>query len=75
MNIESELQNIFDEVFEDKVIINRQTKKIDVEEWDSLVHILLVNEIESRFKIKISMDESMKIKTIGDLIDCISNKI
>ncbi len=48
----------------------------DIDGWDSLVHAQILYACESRFKIRFSLAEIGKLKTIGDLIDLIiENKV
>ena len=48
----------------------------DIDGCDSLVHAQILYACESRFKIRFSLAEIGKLKTIGDLIDLIiENKV
>ena len=39
----------------------------DSEAWDSLAHLMLINEIETTFEVSFSDDDIVEINTIGDL--------
>jgi len=39
----------------------------DSEAWDSLAHLMLINEIEATFEVSFSDDDIVEINTIGDL--------
>jgi len=39
----------------------------DVEEWDSMTHLVLVSELEQAFDLVFSDDEVAEMKTIGDI--------
>lgn len=39
----------------------------DVEEWDSMSHLVLISECENTFNVSFSDDEVVEIQTIGDL--------
>ncbi len=39
----------------------------DIEEWDSMSHLVLVSECENTFNVSFSDDEVVEIQTIGDL--------
>jgi len=47
--------------------INDRMSRKDVEEWDSMAHLMLVSEIESEFEIMMSDDDITEIKTVDDI--------
>ena len=51
----------------DRTKINDRMSRKDVEEWDSMAHLMLVSEIESEFGVMMSDDDITEIKTIGDI--------
>ena len=51
----------------DRTKINDRMSRKDVEEWDSMAHLMLVSEIESEFGIMMSDDDITEIKTVGDI--------
>jgi acyl carrier protein len=55
--------------------ITDQLSASDVDNWDSLSHMLLISEIESTFNIKFKLKELNKMKNVGDLISFISTKL
>jgi len=56
-----------------KVLLLDETKISDgmsrknVEEWDSMAHLMLVSEIESAFEVTMDDDDIMEIQTVGDI--------
>ena len=40
----------------------------DVEEWDSLTHLTLINEIEMEFGIRFKLSEVQDSKNVGELV-------
>lgn len=47
----------------------------DVEHWDSLSHMLIINEIETTLSIKFKLKELNKMSNIGDMITIIISKM
>jgi len=66
--IEEKLKEIVAKVLlVDKANINDQTSRKDLEEWDSMAHLMLVSDIESAFEVMMSDDDITGIKTVGDI--------
>jgi acyl carrier protein len=62
-------------VFENNSIeITDTTSAEDVDEWDSLAHISLIEEIEKVFKVKFALGELMKLQNVGQMADLILKK-
>ncbi len=71
-----EVNRVFCEVFDDEgIIISEATKPDDIDEWDSLMHITLISEIEDVFNIHFEMDDVTKMKNVGDICCIIMEKI
>lgn len=47
----------------------------DVENWDSLSHMVLIAEIENKFGIKFRLKDLNKMSNVGDMIAIISSKL
>lgn len=62
-----EIVTIFEEVFQYTGTMTRSTSPNEVERWDSLQHIALVQMVETTFGVKLSMDEMMEIRSAGDI--------
>lgn len=75
MSREEILKKITDicrDVFEDEtLVIDDDTTASDVDGWDSLTHLSLINEIENEFNIKFTLGEITGSKNMGELIDVI----
>ena len=70
------LTTIFHEIFNDKNIVLRDDMTAsDVENWDSLTHMLMIAKVEEVFNVKIKLKELNKIHTVGDLINIIESKL
>lgn len=65
---ENRLNEIFSKVFLIELDqINDELSRKDVEEWDSMGHLMLISEVESTFGVFISDEDMTKIKTLGDI--------
>ena len=69
------LEVIFRNVFGEETTISRTTSIDDVEQWDSLTHMQLINEIELFFGISFSLDEVIGIDGVKSLIELIQKKL
>jgi acyl carrier protein len=47
----------------------------DVEGWDSLHHMLILNEIEIAFGFKFKLKDLNKMKDMGSLVQIISDRL
>ncbi len=71
-----ELENIFRVVLEDdSLTITAETVTENVQGWDSLAQINLIEEIEKHFNIHFSIGEIVVLKTIDDMIKLIQSKL
>ncbi len=74
--IKEELTTIFRNVFTDpKLEINDEMSSKDVENWDSLAHLIMLNEVESHFDISFKIREMAGIQSVGDLMNAIEAKL
>lgn len=70
------LTAIFHEIFNDNNIVLRDDMTAaDVENWDSLTHMLMITKVEEVFGIKFKLKELNKLKMVGDLITIIESKL
>jgi acyl carrier protein len=69
------LQAVFRTFFKNESIhLTNSTTADDIENWDSITHLNLINEIENQFRISFSFEEILKMKNIGELIEIIRSK-
>ena len=57
------------------ITIKDDTTSKDIEGWESLTHISLISSIEDEFNIKFNTKEVINMQNVGDMIDCIIEKI
>lgn len=69
------IQQVFDSVFLDEVVVSPSLSALDVEEWDSLAHVSLVLAIEEKFGIRFKVGEVESTKNVGDLAEIIKGKV
>ncbi len=61
---------IFKEVFEDDaIVVTPELVAADVELWDSMTNVLLIDKIEKHFSIKFNLMDIMRMQNVGDLIN------
>lgn len=49
--------------------ITENTTMDDVEEWDSLAHVMIIGELDTRFGIEIPLDEAVEITNVKELLE------
>lgn len=76
MDIINQLNEIFIDVLDlEELNLTRETTAHDIEEWDSLSHIMLIVSIEKKFKLRFTSREIQSWKNVGEMINCIEAKI
>ncbi len=71
----SKLHDIYVEVLElDELTLTEATTASDIDEWDSLSHIELIDAIEREFGVKFKSKEVMDWNNVGDIITSIAQK-
>lgn len=74
--IYDKLNEIFRDVFDDEEIsVNDETTASDVEGWDSLMHITLIDAIEEEFDIRFDMKTVVKLHNVGEMVDVIEEEV
>ena len=72
----NQVQEIFrDQLDDENLVLKNQTTAMDVDEWDSLNHIILIVGIEKHFNLKFTSQEIISFKNIGDIVNSIEGKI
>lgn len=71
-----ELKQIFSNIMGiDANDIKGDLSRDNNELWDSFNHLLIISEIESKLKVKFTMEEVESIHTFLELEDLVQNKI
>ena len=67
---------IISDVFEidDPSIIDMEMTPDEIESWDSLSQLLLINSIEEEFEIVLEIEEIFSIMKVGDIYEVISKR-
>jgi acyl carrier protein len=71
----SQVQEIFhDQLDDESILLTPETTAEDVDDWDSLTHIMLVVAVEKHFNVKFTSNEILSWKNVGEMMDCIKGK-
>ena len=65
--------DLYRDVFDDdSIVVNPKTTADDIDDWDSLEHITLINAVEREFKMKFKMGEISSMKNVGEMAQIIA---
>lgn len=68
----SRLTAVFRDVFDDDtIVLTPDTSADDIDDWDSLMHVTLLVNIEKAFAIKFSSAQVALLKDVAELIELI----
>jgi acyl carrier protein len=59
----------------DNITLAPTTTTADIDGWDSLSHMMIIDSIEKHFSIKFKLMEIMKFNNVGDMVACINKKL
>lgn len=72
----SRVNEIFKDAFDrEDLRIGYETTAADVEGWDSLMQMNLIEMIEDDFGIRFSMEEVINMQNVGAMLDVIMTKL
>lgn len=71
--ISERLQKVFVLVLDEPV--TAEDSKDTLEAWDSLAHINLILSIEKEYKVKFSLDESLKLVSVASIKETLEQKL
>ena len=49
--------------------ITVDTQIADVEEWDSLAHVMLIGELEMQLGVSIALDDAIELTSVRELLE------
>ena len=71
-----ELNLIFQQVLKSTdIVLTNETTAQDVDGWDSLTNMILINEIEKKFNVRFTFRDIVKLKNVGDICNAIQLKM
>jgi acyl carrier protein len=74
--IMEKLQGIFRTVFKnDALELTENLSADDIDNWDSLTHMLLVSEMEDTFSVKFKLKDLNRMKDVDDMIAVLVEKV
>jgi acyl carrier protein len=69
------INEIFRDTFDDDaLVVTEGTAAKDIDDWDSLMHITLISEIEKAFGMKFTMEEVMNMRNVGEMMEIIEKR-
>lgn len=75
-DILAKVNEIFWDVFDDESLeIVESTNADDIEDWDSLTHISLIEAVETEFDFKFAMKDVVGMKNVGEMLDIIEREL
>jgi len=75
-DILSKVTNAFISVLEhDNFELTDTTTADDVDGWESVTHMMIINEVEKAFTIKFKLMDLMNMNNIGDLLNTIESEL
>jgi acyl carrier protein len=70
------LTDVFRDLFDQPdLVLTAATSADDVDEWDSVNHVMLVVQVEREFGVKFHTAEIEELKNVGDLASLIQSKL
>ncbi len=72
----NELNLIFQQVLKSTdIALKNETTAQDIDGWDSLTNMMLINEIEKKFNVRFTFRDIVKLKNVGDICNAIQLKM
>ena len=74
LEIFARIEAISKKIFGEGTTITEETASINIEQWDSMNHVVLISTIEKEFGISFDIMEIIGINRFSDFIDLIEKK-
>lgn len=73
--IMEKLNEIFQDIFDDDtIVVTEKTTANDIEDWDSLAHINLIEAVEHAFHMQFKMQEVSGMKDVGEMAQIVAER-
>lgn len=73
--IYEKLNEIFRNVFmDDEIVVKPETFSGDIEDWDSLMQMVLIKEVEKAFGFSFEAKEVNGMNNVGEMVEIIKKK-
>ena len=70
------VQHVVSDVLDlEDLVISEETTASEVEDWDSIMHVEIIVELENTFDVKFRTVEIEDFKKVGDIVSSIESKI
>lgn len=64
------------DIFEDDgLVLTEESTAAEVEKWDSLTHLTLINELEETYGVAFTLDEVTGSQNLGELVTALMKHI
>ena len=71
-----QIRDVIQDVLDcDDLELTLETRPDQVEDWDSMAQIQILVAIENEFGIKFSLEESLGISCVGDIVEVLERKV
>ena len=74
--IHQQLSGVFRDIFDDPALeISDSTTANDVEGWDSITHVDLINAVENSFRVRLNTKDVKALQNVGDFLRLLASRI
>lgn len=63
-----------DVLYDEDIVLTKDSCQDNTDGWDSLLHINMMVSIQTEFRIKLTVNEINKIKSIDDIVKIVLEK-